>query len=211
MLLLAFSVAFATNCENRFQNPIDMIYKFDILFRKTLSDGTIKVVTYRSLAENPMAFGQGETLKGAVGELSLVKEGVEEDSSINSLMRKYRSQLIGRMNAEIFSDDFPMRFCFADGSDVSSIRVELKDENGYVFSSQVQTRRFVGNELIDLSASDAFVCFVCKEGSCILSDDEGNESKLGVGELAFCSADTKELLVVTTNLVAIEIRHLDRV
>lgn len=184
-----------------------MIYLFDILFRKTLGDGTIKGVTYKTLNENPKAFGQDETLKGAEGELSLVKEGSEKDASINSLMLKYRSRLIGRMNAEIFSDDFPMRFCFTDESDAASIRVELKDENGYVFSSQVRTRRFTGNELIDLSASDAFVCYVCKEGSCILSDNNGNEVQLGTGELAFCSADTKEILVVTTGMTAVEIMH----
>lgn len=96
-----------------------MIYKFDILFKKTLRDGTIKVVTYRSLIEDPKVFGPGETLEGAVGELSLVKEGVEAGMSINSLLYRYRGQLVGRMNAEIFSDSFPMKFYFAHANDVA--------------------------------------------------------------------------------------------
>lgn len=43
-----------------------MIYKFDILFKKTLSDGGVKVVTYRSLLENPKAFGENESLAGTI-------------------------------------------------------------------------------------------------------------------------------------------------
>ena len=45
----------------------------------------------------------------------LVKDGLEAGMSINSLMHKYRGQLVRRMNAEIFSDSFPMKFYFADG------------------------------------------------------------------------------------------------
>lgn len=51
-----------------------MIYKFDILFKKTLSEGGVKVVTYRSLLENPKAFGENENLAGAIGEHSLVRK-----------------------------------------------------------------------------------------------------------------------------------------
>ena len=37
-----------------------MIYKFDILFRKVLKSGGVKVVTYSNLLEDPEAFGAGE-------------------------------------------------------------------------------------------------------------------------------------------------------
>ena len=55
-----------------------MIYKFDILFKKRLSSGGVKVVTYSSLLENPEAFGPGEGFADAVGELSMVLEGPED-------------------------------------------------------------------------------------------------------------------------------------
>ena len=48
-----------------------MIYKFDILFKKDLSDGGVKVVTYRSLLESPKAFGENENLAGAIGYFPL--------------------------------------------------------------------------------------------------------------------------------------------
>lgn len=83
-----------------------MIYKFDILFKKTLSDGGVKVITYRSLLENSKAFGGNENLAVAIGELSLVREGTEKGFSLNSLLRKYNSLLIGRHLAEVFRKSF---------------------------------------------------------------------------------------------------------
>ena len=98
-----------------------MIYKFDILLKKSLRSGGLKVVTYSSLLENPEIFGEGEGLADVEGELSMVLEGPEEGFSINALYRKYRAQLVGRRNAELLGKDFPLRIVFtrADESDVS--------------------------------------------------------------------------------------------
>ncbi len=191
----------------RLYSTFDMIYKFDILFKKTLTDGTIKVVTYKNLIENPSVFGSSEILKGAVGELSLVKGGLESGMSINSLMHKYRGLLVGRMNAEIFSDSFPMKFYFADDNDAASIRIELKDEYGYVYSSAVQTIQLTEDKSLDLSNSDSFVCYVCKDGGFELCDESGNNMLFSNGELAFCPADAKNIVVKTGGCRLIEIRH----
>ncbi len=191
----------------RLYSTFDMIYKFDILFKKTLTDGTIKVVTYKNLIENPSVFGSGENLKGVVGELSLVKDGLESGMSFNSLMHKYRGQLVGRMNAEIFSDSFPMKFYFAEDNDVSSIRIELKDDYGYVYSSAVQTIKLTEDRSIDLSKSDSFVCYVCKNGGFEICDESGNITQFTEGELAFCPADAKGIVVKTGGCTLIEIKH----
>ena len=37
-----------------------MLYKFDILLKKELKSGGVKVVTYINLLENPDAFGDAE-------------------------------------------------------------------------------------------------------------------------------------------------------
>lgn len=102
-----------------------MIYKFDILLKKSLRSGGLKVVTYSSLLENPEIFGEGEGLADVEGELSMVLEGPEEGFSINALYRKYRAQLVGRRNAELLGKDSPLRFVFAraDESDVSFTEV----------------------------------------------------------------------------------------
>lgn len=65
----------------------------------------------------------------------MVLEGSEAGFSINALMRKYRSQLVGHMNAEMFGKDFPLRFVLAQGDDVTSVRTHLRDEDGYTYSS----------------------------------------------------------------------------
>lgn len=188
-------------------SALDMIYKFDILFKKTLTNGTIKVVTYKNLIENPTVFGKGENLNGTVGELSLVKDSLEVGMSINSLMHKYRGQLVGRMNAEIFRDSFPMKFYFADDNDPYSIRIELKDEYGYVYSSAVKTIQLTADIYIDSSNSDSFICYACKSGELELSDESGKNTQLSNGELALCSADTKKIYVKTANCTLIEIKH----
>jgi hypothetical protein len=78
-----------------------MIYKFDILLKKTLTTGGIKVVTYSSLLDNPQVFGKAEGYGDAKGELSMVPEGLADVFSINVLYRKHRAQLVGRINADM--------------------------------------------------------------------------------------------------------------
>jgi hypothetical protein len=86
-----------------------MIYKFDILFKKALIYGGIKVVTYSSLLENPEVFGKAEGFGAAERELSMVLEGLEECFSINALYRKYIAQLMAWIKADKFGKVFPLR------------------------------------------------------------------------------------------------------
>lgn len=100
-----------------------MIYKFDILLKKILKSGGIKVVTYSSLLENPEVFGKGEGFSDAEGELSMVLEGPEEGFSINALYRKYRAELVGLQNAALIGKDFQPCFVFSRPDDVHSIQM----------------------------------------------------------------------------------------
>ena len=95
------------------QKVTTMLYKFDTLFKKELKSGGVKVVTYTNLLENPEAFGPGEGFADAQGELSMVLEGLEAGFSINALMHKYRAQLVGHMNAEMFGKESPCGLCLA--------------------------------------------------------------------------------------------------
>ena len=97
------------------------------------------MVTYSNLLENPNAFGIGEGFADAEGELSMVLEGPEAGFSINALLRKYGAQFVGHMNAEMFGKDFPLRFVFGRPDDLTSIRIEMRDEDGYTYSSDVHT------------------------------------------------------------------------
>ena len=107
-----------------------MIYKFDILLKKSLKAGGIKVVTYSSLLENPEVFGQGEGFGDAVGELSMVLEGPEEGFSINALYKKYRAGLVGLKNAELIGKDLQLCFVFSKPDDVYSIQMLCRTGDG---------------------------------------------------------------------------------
>ncbi len=104
-----------------------MLYKFDILFKKDLRGGGVKVVTYRQLLQDADAFGQGQTLAGAVGTLSLTDSERESGYSVNSLFVKYRTQLVGYYWAEVFGKIFPLQFSFNQMDGAASIRAEMVD------------------------------------------------------------------------------------
>lgn len=176
-----------------------MLYKFDILFKKELKSGGVKVVTYTNLLENPEAFGKGEGFANAQGELSMVLEGPEAGFSINALMRKYRAQLVGHMNAEMFGKDFPLRFVFGRPDDLTSVRTELRDEDGYTYSSDVHTVAVAGSKTLELKDINSFVVLIAKEGAPQIIDDSGVTVNLLTGQAAFCSESVKSVTIKADN------------
>ena len=118
-----------------------MKYKFDILFKKSLSSGGVKVVTYTSLLQNPEAFGRGEGFADAVGQLSMVLEGPEEGFSINALYKKYRASLVGLKNAALIGKDLQLCFVFSRPDDVHSIQMLCLGEDGT--TTALDTHSFV--------------------------------------------------------------------
>ncbi len=171
-----------------------MLYKFDILFKKELKGGGVKVVTYRHLLDEPEAFGQGETLEGAIGTLSLTDSEKEKGYSINTLFVKYRTQLVGHYWAEVFGKEFPLQFSFSQKADVFSIRAELVDENGYHYASDVQTFLVEGTKTLDLKDLDTFVAFVPKTGDCTVCDAD-SELTLHSGQLVLAPAEDKNVAI----------------
>lgn len=155
-----------------------MIYKFDILFKKPLSSGGLKVVTYTSLLQNPEVFGEGEGFADATGELSLVLEGTEEGYSINALYRKYRAQLVGLKNAELIGKEFSPRFVFSKPDNLYSIKMVCRNEDGKTCS-------------ID---TDSFALLVAKDSACTITDGV-LEIKLQVGQVAFCTTPFGQLTI----------------
>ena len=172
-----------------------MIYKFDILFKKTLSDGGVKVVTYRSLLEKPKAFGENENLAGTIGELSLVSEGTEKGFSLNSLLRKYNSLLIGRHLAEVFRKDIPLQFTFADANDVASVQAQITDEEGNKYSSKFEARDVEVEEVLNLKDIDSPLMIIPDKGDVELSDEIGTSVTLKQGEVGFVMASTNQVIV----------------
>ena len=118
-----------------------MLYKFDILFKKELRGGGVKVVTYTSLLQEPEAAFGGEGFADAVGQLSMVLDGPEEGFSINALYRKYRAGLVGLQNAALIGKDFHPCFVFPRPDDVHSIQMLCRRDDGTTCT--LDTRSFV--------------------------------------------------------------------
>ena len=135
-----------------------MVYKFDILFKKSLKNGGLKVVTYTSLLQNPEAFGRGEGFADAVGELSMVLEGPEEGFSINALYKKYRAGLVGLQNAALIGKDLQLCFVFSKPDDVHSIQMLCLGEDGTTTALD----------------TDTFVLQVSQDGKCTITCGETN-------------------------------------
>lgn len=183
-----------------------MIYKSDILFKKTLSDGGgVKVVTYRSLLENPKAFGENENLSGAIGELSLVREGTEKGFSLNSLLRKYNSLLIGRHLAEVFRKEFPLQFTFADSGAVISVQAQITDEEGNNYSSKGEAREIEGEEVLNLKKIDSLVMIIPEDGDVELNDEIGTNVTLKQGEVGFMMASTSQVVAKAEKVKALQL------
>lgn len=182
-----------------------MFYKFDILFMKAFAYGGVKLVSYSSLLKNPKPFGENETLEGVTGTLSVVKEGAEKGYSLNSLLRKYHSLLVGKLNAETWDKEFPIQFSFNDSEDVSSLMAHMVDETGYLYSSKIETKTVKGEETIDLSYIDSFICIIPKDGNVNLTDEIGTTSCILKGEVAFVTAFTHKLVVNGRNVTIITI------
>ena len=172
-----------------------MLYKFDILFKKNLSNGGVKVVTYSTLLQNPKTFGCSESLTGIVGQLSMVLEGTERDYSINTLTQKYYEQLIGCSNANAFGRQFPVRFYMTDAHDTASLQMEVKDDDGHQYVPQVHILTLQGRNIYDLRDCNTCVCIVCQQGTCTLIDDCGVQIRLIPGQLVFCAATVQELAI----------------
>lgn len=151
------------------------------------------MITYSSILEEPEVFGRGEGLAGAEGELSMVLEGAEEGFSINALYRKYRAQLVGKVNADMLGKDFPLRFSFAKPDDASSI----------TYAAGVSAKCMQGSRTLDWTGMDTFVLLMAQDGACTIMDGD-TTTQLQPGQAAFCGATTHQLTIETdSTLVAL--------
>ena len=184
-----------------------MIYKFDILFKKELKGGGLKVVTYNHLLEHPDTFGDGETLEGVLGTPSLTDNEREKGYSLSSLFVKYRSLLVGNYWIEVFGKEFPLQLVFDQVDDVTSIRAELVDENGIHYNNDVQTFLVEGIKTLDLSSDDSFVILVPQDAGCTMTDIDGSLTLLP-GQIAIVPAICKAVTIQgNCQVKSIKCRH----
>lgn len=130
-----------------------------------------------------------------MGELSLLREGTEKGFSLNSLLRKYNSLLMGRHLAEIFRKEFPLQFTFADADDVTSVQAQITDEEMNNYSSSVEAREITGEEVLNLRNVDSPVMIIPENGDAELGDEIGTSVTLKQGDVGFVMASTNQVVI----------------
>lgn len=99
-----------------------------------------------------------------------------------------------------YRKEFPLQLSFNQMDDAASIRAELVDENGFHYSSDVQTIRVDGTHTLDLTGADTFVALVPKTGPCAVADAE-SELTQQPGELVLVPAACKQVTLQVHCLV----------
>lgn len=163
------------------------MYKFDILFHKQLQSGGEKVVTYSTILQNPNVFG--ETLLGAEGFLSLNKGDVDADFSIDTLLQRYQTQLIGPELSKTFFKNFPLKFTFST-DDALALQAKVVDNEGreYLFEGGL-------NAMKDDASVSRISLVIPVMGELIY-----NDKKVKTGELLFVPYLCKEMPLVTEQI-----------
>lgn len=75
-----------------------------------------------------------------------MRESTEKGFSLNSLLRKYNSLLIGMHHAEVFRKDFLLQFTFADANDVTSVKAQIIDEEGNNLLPKLRQERLLAKK-----------------------------------------------------------------
>jgi len=176
-----------------------MIYRFDILFKKTLRNGSVRVVTYRQILDETSIFGEGETLEGAVGELSLVKDGLEKGLSINSLFAKYHLSLTGDLDFDADGNVLPLRFSFSDPADTDSVFAFLADVESSDSCLLTEPMALPEKMEMNLAETASFTMLVANHGSVVVSDEKGETVQLGRGELCLAPANVEKITIASAS------------
>ena len=98
----------------------------------------------------------------------------------------HTSQALDAINYEVL-DDYRTKYEPLKDEPVELVACPYFTTSVYDMSEQISC---------DYSELDSFVIFICIEGSCMMTDNEGNEVRLGAGETVLLPATTQELTIV---------------
>ena len=98
----------------------------------------------------------------------------------------HTSQALDAINYEVL-DDYRTKYEPLKDEPVELVACPYFTTSVYDMSEQISC---------DYSELDSFVIFICIEGSCLMTDNEGNEVRLGAGETVLLPATTQELTIV---------------
>ncbi len=101
--------------------------KFKTIFKDKIWGGQkIKTILNKDFGALPNC-GETWEISGVAGNVSVVKEGLLTGRNLQSLVKEYKSALVGKAVYDKFGDEFPLLVKFIDANDDLSVQVHPDD------------------------------------------------------------------------------------
>ena len=101
--------------------------KFKTIFKDKIWGGQkIKTILNKDFSDLPNC-GETWEISGVEGNISVVKEGPLAGESLQSILKKYKGDLVGEGIYKKFGDEFPLLVKFIDANDDLSVQVHPDD------------------------------------------------------------------------------------
>ena len=101
--------------------------KFKTIFKDKIWGGQkIKTILNKDFSDLPNC-GETWEISGVEGNISIVKEGPLAGESLQSILKKYKGDLVGEDIYKKFGDEFPLLVKFIDANDDLSVQVHPDD------------------------------------------------------------------------------------
>ncbi|MCK9158947.1 MAG: class I mannose-6-phosphate isomerase [Bacteroidaceae bacterium] len=101
--------------------------KFEPLLKQTLWGGD-KIVSYKNLSSDLKNVGESWEVSGVEGSESIVASGPDKGLTLTDVVRRYREELVGKVNYKRFGNTFPLLIKFIDAKLDLSIQVHPDDK-----------------------------------------------------------------------------------
>lgn len=164
-----------------------MIIKNNLFFSANLPNGGRKTVSYKRLLDNPDILEI--PIPEVEGEPGLVSDGPEKGFSLNSLLIRYHSALLGKTLSDCFPKDLPLRFHFRT-PDLNSMEISAQNEICR-FSSVSRVISIDGGTEIDLR-NRTFPVILCSAGECCIGTSD-EIATIKAGEMLVISPGVYQL------------------
>lgn len=101
--------------------------KFEPILKQKIWGGT-KLVKLLNKKSNATNIGESWEISGVEDNISIVSNGVYQGTSLNELIKIFKSELLGAKNLKRFGENFPLLIKFLDAKTHLSIQVHPDDE-----------------------------------------------------------------------------------
>lgn len=133
-----------------------IFFKFSPIYKEVTWGGT-RIFEFKNIAEAGACVGESWEISGVNGQESVVSEGEDKGLLLSELVAKYKSQLVGNSNYNLYGDHFPLLIKFIDARNTLSVQVHPnesiarqrhdcsgKSEMWYIIDAEKDAQMYIG-------------------------------------------------------------------